>query len=71
VEVLVMSARADFLCDTCGAIVEYELDHPEYQSQGVIACPGYTPEGDPCPGDMDRIWAAPHMGQMSSGEPPR
>ena len=65
-----MRPRADFRCESCGHVETLELqgDH-EMICANVV---GEDEDGEViCQGVMDRVWTAPHMGQMSSGEPPR
>lgn len=62
----------DYRCRECG----YELE-ADYRIYGqVIDNAEHIPPADNeehtvCLGRLDRVWTAPHMGSMSSGEPPR
>lgn len=59
--------RVDFKCRACGGIVTLGgrllTSRKEWQHREI--------EDVECEGVLDRVWSAPHMGAMSSGEPPR
>jgi hypothetical protein len=64
-----MAVSGDFRCRECGVVREFWFDGPcpATHSMGAHA----DGEGDRCPGTFDRVWSAPHLGRMSSGEPAR
>lgn len=60
-------ARADFRCPECGHMEEIDLSIA-VQS---MTCDNELGDGARCPVMLERVWAPPHLGPMSSGEPPR
>ena len=61
----------DYRCRECG--YELEADYRVY-GQVIDNAEHLTPSSEEeavCLGRLDRVWSAPHMGAMSSGEPPR
>ena len=70
---MLMPSAADYRCRTCGGLMERVFDGIP---PGVIDAPcvecSVSDDGDRLSWvRWDRVWAAPHMGRMSSGEPPR
>lgn len=62
-------ATADFMCNHCGTTIERSL--VPGRDPGVRFAPHQRPDGTDCDRPLRRVWTAPHLGRMSSGEPPR
>lgn len=59
---------ADYKCVVCGFRRDFYFErtppptHHQYHDNDL---------GQECHGSFNRVWTAPHLGAMSSGEPPR
>jgi len=66
-------ASADYRCRECGYVIEIDTSSgptaSPFHSEPAWLC--QSDEPDKCPGTFDRVWAPPHIGPGSSGEPPR
>lgn len=66
-----MPSTADYRCGTCGFVREFTFDGIPPSRHTHTHMPPLAPE-KPCKTtELYKVWSPPHLGRMSSGEPPR
>lgn len=66
-----MASSIDMRCRDCGAVREFVFDGVPPAVHDAVCCMPQPDEDRYERSRFDRVWSAPHMGRMSSGEPPR